>query len=210
MSIPSWNLVVVTAGAGDPSWPSRLVDRTAQCVAELALRRGRTMRVRVIDLRRLAIEVTAALLTGLDGPNLRKAAAVLRDADGVLATTPVYRAGASGLFTSFFQVVDTESLAAKPIVLAAAASTSGHALVVEDQLRSLFACLGTATVPTSLSAWPGAPALAQRIERAAFELVLLMEGGCAPLGPWRDYPSGGGDEPDLDAELMRLTGGGPA
>src|SRR4029453_16493729 len=100
----------------------------------------------------------------------------LAEADGIVASTPVYAAGASGLFTSFFQVLDSDLLIAKPVVVAATAGTARHALVVDQQLRSLFAYLRTMTVPTSLFAAPedwSDPALAQRIDPADLGLLPL-------------------------------------
>src|SRR5690606_16045355 len=122
----------------------------------------------MIDLRELANEVTSALVSRLTGPRLAKAVEALADADGVIASTPVYKAGPSGLFTSFFHVLDDDLLIAKPVILAATAGTARHALVVDEQLRGLFAYLRALPVPTSLFAatedWND-PALNTRIER---------------------------------------------
>jgi FMN reductase len=215
-------LVVVTAGTSDPSTTRMLADRTAQRVAGLAGRRGTEVTVRVIDLRELATEVTTAMVAQLVGSKLRAAIAALGTADGIIASTPVYKAGASGLFTSFFQVLDNDLLIAKPVVLAATAGTARHALVVDEQLRSLFAYLRTAVVPTSLFAAPedwSDPALNRRIDRAALELVILMDSGFAQQvrdESWRsyqhEYGSAGGTELsiDLDSDLMRLATGGSA
>ena len=113
------------------------------------------------------------MVSQLMGPKLQKAIAALGQADGIVASTPVYKAGARGLFTSFFHVLDNDLLIAKPVVLAATAGTARHALVVDEQLRSLFAYLRTLTVPTSMFAasedWSD-KALTKRIDRAAFEL----------------------------------------
>jgi FMN reductase len=94
--------------------------------------------------------------------------------------------------------------------------------VVDEQLRSLFAYLRTTAVPTSLFAAPedwSDPALAKRIDRAALELLLLMESGFARQvreESWQSYQhefgSAGGTELtiDLDSDLMRLATGGSA
>jgi FMN reductase len=213
-------LVVVTAGTSDPSSTRMLADRLAQRVTDLASRRGRKVATRVIDLRELATEITTAMVSQLVGPNLQRAVAALGEADGIVASTPVYAAGASGLFTSFFQVLDNDLLIAKPVALAATAGTARHALVVDEQLRSLFAYLRTTAVPTSLFAAPedwSDPALSKRIDRAALELVLLMESGFAQQvrdESWgryqHEFGSAGGTELtiDLDSELMRLATGG--
>ena len=217
-----FTLVVVTAGASDPSSTRMLADQVAQRVTDLASRRGNEVATRVIDLRELATEITTAMVSQLVGPRLRQAVAVLAEADGIVASTPVYAAGASGLFTSFFQVLDSDLLIAKPVVLAATAGTARHALVVDEQLRSLFAYLRTTVVPTSLFAAPedwSDPALGKRIERAALELLLLMESGFARQvrdESWQSYQhefgSAGGTELtiDLDSDLMRLATGGSA
>jgi len=216
------NLVVVTAGTSDPSSTRMLADRTAQRVAALAAERGTAVRTRVIDLRELAGDITTALTSQLVTPKLQQAVDALGAADGVIAAAPVYKAGPSGLFTSFFHVLDNDLLIGKPAVLAATAGTARHALVVDDQMRSLFAYLRTLPVPTSLFAAPedwADPSLNKRIDRAAFELVLLMESGFARQvrdQTWQSYQhelgSDGGRETDIDvgSELMRLATGGSA
>jgi FMN reductase len=218
----TFTLVVVTAGTSDPSSTRMLADQTAQRVAALAGAHGGAVRTRVIDLRELAADITTALTSQLVSPKLRQAVDALGGADGIIAAAPVYKAGASGLFTSFFQVLDNDLLIGKPVVLAATAGTARHALVVDDQMRSLFAYLRTLPVPTSLFAAPedwGDPTLNKRIDRAAFELVLLMESGFARRvrdESWQSYQhelgSDGGRELDIDvdSDLMRLATGGSA
>lgn len=225
MSTPQnrpFTLVVVTAGTGDPSSTRMLADRAARRVTDLAARRGNEVAVQVVDLRELATEITNALVSQLAGPKLRKAIAALGEADGLIAATPVYKAGASGLFTSFFQVLDNDLLIAKPVLPAATAGTSRHALVVDEQLRGLFAYLRATTVPTSLFAAPedwNDPSLNDRVDRAAIELLLLMESGFTHQvrdESWHRYRhefgGTGGTEPsvDLDSDLMRLAAGGSA
>jgi FMN reductase len=213
-------LVVVSAGTSDPSSTRMLADRAAQRAAALAGERGRTVATRVIDLRELAGDITTALTSQLVRPRLQQAVDALAAADGIVAAAPVYKAGPSGLFTSFFQVLDNDLLIGKPVLLGATAGTARHALVVDEQLRPLFAYLRALPVPTSLFAAPedwADTALAARIDRAAFELVLLMESGFARQvrdSSWQNYQhelgSDGGRELgiDTDTELMRLAAGG--
>jgi FMN reductase len=215
-------LAVVSAGTSDPSSTRLLADRTAQRAAALAASRGITVTVSVIELREISADISTALVSQLIRPKLGDAITALAEADGIIAATPVYKAGPSGLFTSFFQVLDDDLLIAKPVVLAATAGTARHALVADDQMRSLFAYLRTTTVPTSLFAAPedwSDPALNKRIDRAALELVLLMESGFARKikdESWQRYQhefgSAGGSEVsiDLDTDLMQLATGGSA
>jgi FMN reductase len=218
----AFRLVVVSAGTGDPSSTRMLADRVAERAAALAARHGNTVTASVIELREISAEISAAMASQLAGPRLREAIDALGQADGIVAATPVYKAGPSGLFTSFFQVLDNDLLIAKPVLLAATAGTPRHALVADDLMRSAFAYLRTMTAPTSLFAAPedwGDPALGQRIDRAALELVLLMESGFARkirAESWHSYGHdfGGGsaaaDRIDVDSDLMRLAAGGSA
>ena len=148
----TYRLAVVNAGISDPSSTKLLGDRLGQAVRELAERRGHSVVVTSIDLRELLPERSGALASGLLGPRFTAAVEALRSADGVIASTPVYKAGPSGLFDSFFQVLDNDLLIAKPIALAATAGTARHALVVDEQMRALFAYLRALTVPTSVFA----------------------------------------------------------
>src|SRR5690606_54295 len=171
-------------------------------------------------LRELAAEIATALVSQLMGPKMTRAIELLGQADGIIASAPVYKAAPSGLFSSFFHVLDNDLLIAKPVVLAATAGTARHALVIDDQMRSLFAYLRTMTVPTSVFAagedWNDGE-LGQRIERAAIELLLLMESGFAEKvrsESWKlyshEFGSAGGTELDIDlsTDLMRLAAGG--
>lgn len=220
----TFRLAVVSAGTSDPSSTRMLADRIAARTSARAAANGAAVTVRLVDLRELAADITAALTSPLVTPRLREAVDVLGDADGIIAATPVYKAGPSGLFTSFFDVLDNDLLIGKPVVLAATAGTARHALVADQSMRPLFAYLRTLTVPTSVFAGPedwADPALNARADRAARELVLLMESGFARqvrAEPWSSYQHEFGSAAssetgaeagiDLDTDMMRLAAGG--
>jgi len=215
----TFTLAVISAGTSDPSSTRLLADRIASRATARAAGRGHAVTVTVVDLRELATDIAAALTSQLVSPKLAQAITALGQADGVIASTPVYQAGPSGLFTSFFQVLDNDLLIGKPVVLAATAGTARHALVADEAMRPLFAFLRTLTAPTSVFAAPedwSDPALARRADRAALELVLLLESGFAAAlrdESWssyqHEYPAP--DAPiDLDTDLMRLATGGSA
>ena len=218
----AFSLVVVSAGTSDPSSTRMLADRVAARVVARAAERETQVKVSVIDLREIATEISTALVSQLVGPGLERAIGTLGRADGIVAATPVYNAGVSGLFTSFADVLDKDLIIAKPTVLAATAGTARHALVVDEQMRALFAYLRALTVPTSVFAAPedwSDVSLSQRIDRAALELLFLMESGFAQRvkdQSWNSYQHeyGSRSEPedsvDLDSDLMRLATGGSA
>ena len=219
-----FRLAVVSAGTSDPSSTRLLADRIAERTVTEAAQRGDEVQVSVIELRELATDIANAVVSQLITPRLRAAITVLTEADGLVVSTPVYKAGASGLFKSFFDLLDNDALIGKPVILSATAGTSRHALVADDQLRPLFAYLRALPVPTSLFAAPedwADQALNQRASRAARELVLLMESGFARAvrdEGWDSYQhefgrvTGPEDDDDpvvaLNTDLMRLAAGG--
>ena len=229
MTTPSaagpFRLAVVSAGTSDPSSTRLLADRIAERTAVLAASGDSSapaVIINVIELRELAADISAALVSQLITPKLQQAITTLAEADGIIASTPVYKAGPSGLFTSFFDVLDNDLLIGVPVVLAATAGTARHALVADDQMRPMFAYLRAMTVPTSVFAAPedwSDPTLNKRIDRAATELVLLLRSGFARQirdQSWSSYQhefgGAGGTEIaiDLDTDLMRLATGGSA
>jgi FMN reductase len=219
----SLSLVVVSAGASDPSSTAMLADRLAARTVAAGRDSGLEVTVRAIELRTLANEIAAALVTQNLGPGLNAAVETLAGADGIIAATPIYKAGVSGLFKGFFDVLDNDLLIAKPVAPIATAGTARHALVVDEAMRPLFAYMRALTIPTSVFAatedWAEG-GLDGRLDRAALELILLMKSGFADevrSASWgsyqHEYGSAGGAELgiDLDSDLMRLaTGGGQA
>ncbi len=211
-------VAVVTAGSSESSSTRLLADRTAAAAVEAANSRGLEVEAVQIDLRRIASEITSALTTGVISGDLAQAVAALAVADGLIVSTPVYNAGPSGLFTSFFQAIDDDLLIAKPVILAATAASPRHALVVDGQMRPMFAYLRTLTVPTSLFAaaedWNNRE-LGSRIDRAAMELILLMESEFSKQVrdiSWsryrHEFGSTADDGIDFDSDMMKLAAGG--
>ncbi|MEV4226741.1 FMN reductase [Streptomyces bobili] len=167
-------LVVVSAGLSAPSSTRLLADRLA---AATALRTPAD--VQVVELRDLAVEIAHNLTSGFPGRDLAAALRAVTEADGLIVVTPVFSASYSGLFKSFFDVLDKDALAGKPVLVAATGGTARHSLVLEHALRPLFAYLRAVVVPTGVYAasedW-GAEGMPERIERAAGELAALMSG----------------------------------
>jgi FMN reductase len=189
-------LAVVSAGLSTPSSTRLLADRlTAATVAALA-ERGITATVEVVELREHARSLADNLVTGFANKPLQAAVDTVVGADGLIAVTPIFSASYSGLFKTFFDVLDKDALAAKPVLLGATAGTARHSLVLEHAMRPLFAYLRAVVTPTAVFAasedWAGgdgpAGALAGRIDRAAGELADLIAGRppAAPTDPFDD------------------------
>ena len=105
---------------------------------------------------------------------LRKVA----DADAVIAVTPIFRASFSGLFKSFFDVLETDALVGKPVLIGATGGTARHSLALEYALRPLFTYLQAIVVPTAVFAapedWASENVLSERLARGGDELARLV------------------------------------
>lgn len=183
-------LAVVTAGLRDPSSTRLLADRLSAAVSAALEAHGGDTLVEVVDLRLLAHDLANNLLTGFAGPELAKAKATVAGADAVIAVTPVFSGSYSGLFKTFFDVLDENILAGVPVLMGATAGTARHSLVLEHAMRPLFAYLKAIVNPTAVFAasedWGDvrAGSLGDRITRAALEFADLVAG--RPPRPIRD------------------------
>ncbi len=201
-------LAVVTAGLSQPSSTRLLGDRLADAAQQELMRRGHDTSVEVVELRDLAHDITDHLLTGFPNVKLRAAIDGVVGADGLIAVSPIFTASYSGLFKSFFDVLEADSLAGRPVLMAATGGTERHSLALDHALRPLFTYLRAVVVPTGVYAatsdWGSGEvlhgwddSLVGRIERAAGKLAALVDNGAAsrPVDPF--------EEPTPFEELLR-------
>jgi FMN reductase len=180
-------LVAVHAGLGRPSSTRLLADRLADAAAQRLAEAGRPAEIETVELRDLAVDIANAMVTGLPGSRLRAVLDTVTAADGLIAVTPVFTASYSGLFKSFFDIVDKDSLTGKPVLIAATGGTSRHSLVLDHAVRPLFAYLRAVVLPTGVYAaaedWGNADGLSGRIDRAGRELAALAAGPAGAITP---------------------------
>jgi FMN reductase len=217
-------VVALSAGVSDPSSTRLLTERLLSRVTADLRASDVEVQTPIIDLAPLATDIANALTAGFPSAALREVIGELAAADAVVAATPVYKAGLSGLFKAFVDVLDNDLLVAKPVLLAGTAGTARHAMVVDDQMRPLFAFMRALTTPTSVFAAPedwADPALGRRIARASTELVSLLHSGAGPAiaaEGWAGYQHEfGGNaarsaketaDVDFGSDLMQLAAGG--
>jgi FMN reductase len=189
------SLVVVSAGLSQPSSTRLLADRLSAAVDRHLRDAGIEPRLEVIELREHAQDLTNNLLTGFPSPRLQAVLDTVIGADGLIAVTPIFSASYSGLFKMFFDVVNRDGLAAKPVLAAATGGTARHSLAIDYAIRPLFAYLNAAVVATGVYAatedWGGADlaadgSLVERIDRAAGELAtaMIVRSTQAPADPF--------------------------
>ncbi|MGX1668157.1 FMN reductase [Streptomyces sp. NPDC055400] len=176
-------LIVVSAGLSTPSSTRLLADRLAESARDELAVRGQAPSTEVVELRELAGDIANHLVTGFPPPRLSAAIDAVTAADGLIVVTPVFAASYSGLFKSFFDVIDPDALSGKPVLIAATGGTARHSLVLEHAVRPLFAYLRAVVVPTAVFAasedWGSGgdeytDGLPGRVRRAGVELASLM------------------------------------
>jgi FMN reductase len=192
-------IVVTSAGLSVPSSTRLLADSlgaaSQRAIATRWSSEVETTTVEVIELRDLAHLITDNQLTGFPTGALADAVRRVAEADAVIAVTPVFSASYSGLFKSFFDVLEDGTLEGKPMLIAATAGTARHSLVLDFAMRPLFAYLRADVVPTGVFAASSdfgsgsgvaGGSLATRIERAAGELAdqVLRRGTTLPEDPF--------------------------
>ncbi len=204
----SRSVVVVSAGLSQPSSTRLLADRLSAATDRHLRDAGVEPRIEVVELREHAQDLTSHLLTGFPSPGLQAAIDAVLASDGLIAVTPIFSASYSGLFKVFFDVVERDAFAGKPVLIAATGGTARHSLALEHAVRPLFAYLNAATVPTAVYAatedWGGAGlaadgSLVERIDRASRELSAAM---IARVAPPRDDPYA---DPVPFDQLLRST-----
>ncbi len=191
-------LAVVAAGMSQPSSTRLLADRLADAARSALEHRGLEVGVDVMELRDHARDLTDSVLTGFPPPRLRDVIKTVTVAEGLVAVTPIYTGSYSGLFKTFFDVLEVGSLADKPVLIAATGGTERHSLALEHALRPLFTYLRAVVVPTSVYAassdWgsgdagSGGRGLRERIDRAADQLAQLLAASSSvgPTDPFED------------------------
>ncbi|WP_327113311.1 FMN reductase [Nocardia sp. NBC_01730] len=173
-------IAVVSAGLSQPSSTRLLADRLAAATDRALTASGRGATFDVVEVRGHAHELANNLLTGFAAGGLREVLDTVGAADGLIAVTPIFNASYSGLFKTFFDVLEPDSFTGMPVLIGATGGSSRHSLALEHAVRPMFSYLRAMVVPTSVYAasedWASADAdgLRARIDRAAAEFATVL------------------------------------
>ena len=172
-------IAVISAGLSNPSSSRMLADRLALATAEKLTEAGIEVTAATFELRDYAHDITNNMLTGFAPTALESMINTVVSADAIIVVTPIFSTSYSGLFKSFIDVLDPDSLRGKPILIGANAGTARHSLAIDYAIRPLFAYLHAEPVSTGVFAasadWgtggDDVATLSSRIQKGAAEFA---------------------------------------
>ena len=175
-------IVVISGGLGSPSSTRVLSDDIVNRLREQLDDRGETLEVTVAELRELAHPIVDAMLTGFPTGELARIIDEVTAADALVVVSPTFSASMSGLFKSFFDILEMDTLKGKHVLMAATGGSERHSLMLEFAMRPLFSYLGALPVRTAIFAatsdfgGPGVGSLDRRVRAGAAELADAIVG----------------------------------
>ena len=146
------HIAVVAAGLSDPSSTSMLAKQLSQATADALAERGYRPVVHHFELREVATDIADSLVTFSRSEQLSEMIAEVEQADAVITVSPVFKASYSGLFKSFWDLVDNEALRGIPVQLGATGGSPRHSLVIDNSMRPLFSYLRMRVMPVGVYA----------------------------------------------------------
>jgi FMN reductase len=166
----TYSLVIVNGSPNPTSKSGTLIDLAAGAV-------GNRVNVSVTEIRPydLGPGFTGATSRETVSPDVEQAIRAIEEADLLIAGSPVYRGSYSGMFKHLFDLVDQYALVDMPVLMIATGGSERHSLMLDHQMRPLFAFFQAHTLPVSIYASSGDfidttlynPPVLGRIERAA-------------------------------------------
>lgn len=172
------NLIV--GFSGNTTRPSS-TRRFVQSVGE-TLARQVGLEHQVFDVEDLGPSLASARsVADLDAEGRRVLETIIQ-AEALVIGSPTYKGSYTGLFKHVIDLLDPADLRGKPIIITATGGGDRHSLVVEHQLRPLFAFFEAFVTPTAIYATGRdfvegdlSPAISARVRQAVNEASLLVQ-----------------------------------
>jgi FMN reductase len=179
-------VVAVSGGLQRPSRTLALVEELLAVLGDAV-----PIDVRLIELGEIAPHFAGTVYRKQLPAAIEADLQAIEGADLLVVASPVYRGSYTGLFKHLFDFVHHESLIGVPVLLAATGGSERHALVIDHQLRPLFAFFQADALPIGVYATEkdfdgytiSDPALQERIALAIARAV-------PHLTPVRSTPQG--------------------
>lgn len=162
----------VTVLCGSLQRPSRTLTLCESILSQL--QQHVTIQSQVIEISQIGKQLGQCLSFRDLPPEMFALFEQLKKTDLLIAASPVYSASYTGLFKHFVDFMGMDALAGVPVLLAATGGSPLHGLVIDQQMRPLFAMKQGLTLPLGVYATESdftdykvtSPALEQRISLA--------------------------------------------
>jgi FMN reductase len=177
--------VIVSGSASRPSRTLLLAEQIAAALAQHV-----ALDLQIVDVADVGSELGRALTRQQLSERAERALRVVESAQILIAATPVYRGSYTGHFKHLFDLIGQDALVDVPVILAATGGGDKHCLVIEHQLRPLFAFLQAFAVPVGIYASHAdfldqsvqSELVRSRIDAAARQATRLVRPVRAPAG----------------------------
>src|SRR6185436_5164771 len=126
--------VIVSGSARRPSRTLLLAEQISRALAQHL-----DLDLHVVEIADVGSELGRALTRAELSAPAEQALRLVESAQILIAATPVYRGSYTGHFKHLFDLIEQEALLDVPVILAATGGGERHTLVIEHQLRPLFA-----------------------------------------------------------------------
>jgi FMN reductase len=136
--------LVVTV-SGSPSAQSRSSLLARQVAAKLEAERYAVESINVRDL-----PADDLLHANLESPPLREALGLIERADGIVITTPIYKASFTGVLKTFLDLLPQFGLTGKVVLPLATGGTVAHVLAIDYALRPVLSSLNALHIVAGL------------------------------------------------------------
>lgn len=180
----TFSITVISSGLSEHSASSLLAHQLEDSVTQSLQKYGHHVKFEVFELKKLIPLIGNHLVMGFPQGELAQALGSLRESDAVITVTPVFKAGYAGIFKSFWDLVEDDTMRHKPVVLGATGGTARHSLALEFAVRPLFAYFQADIIPTAVFVatddFGAQSAMEGRIRRAGEELAQKLSGHCPP------------------------------
>lgn len=127
--------------SGSPSTSSKTL-MVVDYIREMARHQG--WKTDLIQVRNFPSE--DLLYARFDSPSIQEAVSLLKQADGVLIATPVYKASYTGVLKAFLDLMPQDVLSGKVAWPIAVGGTLAHLLVLEYALKPVLSALGAQNI----------------------------------------------------------------
>ncbi len=162
--------------SGSPCTPSRTRLIVKAVMERVAAQTG--AQARLVDLADLVPDLGIRSRAEAS-PQVEDALQAIESAGLLVVGSPVYKGSYTGLLKHLIDLINYPALLGTPVALLAAGGSDRHALVIEHQLRPLFAFFGAKTLATGVfltdktiqNGWVEDAACSARLEQLIAEAV---------------------------------------